>query len=168
MDPLTLLALGALVVLARKKRAAAVVEGREIPITITSYWPFDVHTDAERRMEGGEHDRKGRMLHTLQDHIEDPLAHPYVSLAGDYTVFRDGQRLVIPALGEPSEEWQGRTGEAQYVARVVDTGGHFYGPNKVYRNPGHEPIDVCVRTRAESIPMQRATALVVEGDAHVP
>lgn len=136
----------------------------ELPVNLTGYWPFVSSLSAkERKMEGGVNDRKGHRLHTLQEHMSDPIAHPYVSLAGDYTIFKYGQRLIIPALGTPSEEWKQITGENYYIARVVDTGGHFFGPNKVIRHPGFEPIDVCVQD-SHSWTTRQAYAHLVEGD----
>lgn len=126
-------------------KAEEIYGGLLIPVTLTSYCPFQSGlTPKQRLMEGGGKDRKGNRLHTLDDHISDPLNHPYVSLACDYTLFTYGQRVIIPAIGEPSNEWKAITGWDQYQLGLVDTGGHFFGSKKVYRNEGHEPIDVCV------------------------
>lgn len=140
-------------------------------ITLTAYWPFDVDNEDERRMEGGTNDRKGRPLHTLEDHIEDPAAHPFVSLAADYTLFPYGTRAWIPSLGVPSQEWQERARAAGldgdlscYVGRIVDTGGHFFGAGKKYRNPGAEPIDCCVRWRESGFGAQLTAMRFDKGD----
>ena len=61
-----------------------------------------------------------------------PLRRPR-SLRPTAAVWPDGQRVILP--GMPS-----------VIARVVDTGGHFRGLNKVVRVAGHEPLDVCVDT----------------------
>jgi len=121
-------------------------------INVTTYCPFQEGlSDAQRRIEGGKTDRKDRPLHTYEDHVADPVAHPYVSLAGDYTVWPYGTRLLLDdTLGVPSPEWTARTGETSYVARVVDTGGNFFGPGKVIRVPGYEPIDICVASCSTS------------------
>ena len=87
------------------------------PVRCTGYWPFTARPD-EQRMEGGTKDRKGYPLHTLEDFQAG--RSDFVSVSGDYTIFPYGQRLEIA-------EWPG------VIFRVVDTGGHFYGPGKVYR-----------------------------------
>lgn len=125
---------------------------RDVPVTLTSYWPWDVRTRAEQLMEGEPKDRHGRRLHTLQDHLADPVAHPYVSVAGDWTLWPYGQRIELPDV-HPSA-----------VFRIVDTGGHFVGKNKVYRNPGCEPLDICVQTRHDNIGPKVSVAHVVDGD----
>lgn len=113
---------------------------QQIGVFLTSYWPFQQGlTPQQRKLEGGTNDRKGKPLYTLEDH-KAGLA-PYVSLAGDPKVFAYGQQLVIPALGV-------RDDGSEVIAKVVDTGGHFTGPGKVYRHYPDEPIDVCVLSSA--------------------
>lgn len=145
---------GALLLLRRSEQVAeqtadAVATGGVFKARITGYWPLTA-TEAERKMEGGVRDRKGKPLHTLERHLADPTAHPYVSVSGDDAIFPYGQRLTI-------DQWPSA------VFRVVDTGGHFRGANKVYRIEGREPLDVCVesaRTRVNPL----ATATIIKGD----
>ena len=111
--------------------ARGLASGGRVRVRFTGYWPGAARTEAERRMEGGLNDRKGRPLHTLEQHLSDPSRHPYVSLAGDDAVWPYGQRVTLP--GFPS-----------VVARVVDTGSNFRGAGKAVRVLAHEPIDVCV------------------------
>jgi hypothetical protein len=117
---------------------------------LTGYWPFTARDD-ERKMEGGVNDRRGNKLHTLEQHIADPVAHPFVSVAGDDQVFPYGQRLEISA-------WPGKT------FRVVDTGGHFRGAGKLYRVLGEEPLDICVDSSKTIVPKKNVTARIVSGD----
>lgn len=159
---------------------------RQQDVFITTYCPFNPGSGSGAAIEGGHYDRKGRLLHTVEDHQADPDAHPYVSLAGDYTVFNYGQRLILDdVLGVPSPEWTARTGEVSYVARVVDTGGHFHGPEmtpaeseaydaagnrakprKVIRHDGDEPIDVCVAyCNSKSVRTGHRSSLVVDEGA---
>lgn len=130
---------------------AAVASGGTFQARLTGYWPFAAKTDAERRMEGGIHDRKGKPLHTLEQHLADRMAHPYVSVSGDDAIFPYGQRIEIDA-------WPGA------VFRVVDTGGHFRGASKVYRVSGLEPLDVCVDSKATVVPKTAATVRIIKGD----
>lgn len=99
-------------------------------------------------MEGGTKDRLGKPLYTLEAYQRGEA--PYVSVAGDYNAWPYGQRVEIDA-------WPG------VVFRIVDTGGHFSGPNKVYRDEAREPLDVCVDSSSTVVP-PRATATIVEGD----
>jgi hypothetical protein len=117
---------------------------------LTGYWPFTARED-ERKMEGGINDRRGNRLHTLEQHLADPVAHPFVSVAGDDQVFPYGQRLEISA-------WPGRT------FRVVDTGGHFRGAGKLYRVLGEEPLDICVDSSKTIVPKKGITARIIPGD----
>jgi len=131
-----------------------------LAVTLTRYYPHASYSSPEEaRMEGGPNDRRGQRNHTLEEHQADPLAHPYVSLAGDDAKFAYGERLVIPALGTPSPAWQARARAAglreplnYYVARVVDTGGHFRGEGKVIRIPNHEPVDVAMSNHDRNTP----------------
>ena len=82
-----------------------------VAIHATGYWPFVGNlTATERKMEGGTKDRKSQPLHTLEDFQAGKA--PFVSVAGDYTLWPYGQRVAISA-------WPG------VVFRVVDTGGHL-------------------------------------------
>jgi 3D (Asp-Asp-Asp) domain-containing protein len=130
-----------------------------LSLYLTSYWPFQAGLSSiATLMEGGHNDRKGHPLHTLEDHKSGDA--PFVSLAGDYHIFPYGQRLIVEGLGT-------RDDGSPVIARVVDTGGHFYGPNKVIRLPGHEPIDVCVASSSSASKFGfggPASAQVVEGD----
>lgn len=117
---------------------------------LTGYWPFTARED-ERKMEGGINDRRGNKLYTLEQHLADPVAHPYVSVAGDDEVFPYGQRLEISA-------WPGK------IFRVVDTGGHFRGAGKLYRVMGEEPLDICVDSSKTVVPKKNVTARIIPGD----
>lgn len=116
-------------------------------VNLTDYCPFQAGLSAaQQKMEGGPTDARDKPLHTLEDHLADPDAHPYCSVAGDLTIWRYGQRVELPSVHPTA------------VFRVVDTGGHFHGeiwdveqqgqvpPNfrgKVIRHTGYEPLDVC-------------------------
>jgi hypothetical protein len=121
-----------------------------IKVHLTHYYPWDVKTDAERKMEGAPVDRKKNPLYTVEDFLAGKAS--YVSLAGDYTIFPYGQKMLVP--------W----GDKTLVGRVTDTGGHFHGVNKVFRVVGEEPIDVCVFSRENHPPKSSVTAQVVIGD----
>lgn len=131
-----------------------------LAVTLTRYYPRTTYaTPEEERMEGGLNDRLGRRNHTLEEHQADPAAHPYVSLAGDDAIFAYGERVIIPALGVPSAAWRAKARAAglsepldYYVARVVDTGGHFRGEGKVIRIPGREPLDVAMSAHDPNTP----------------
>lgn len=117
----------------------------------TGYWPLQEGlSSSEKKMEGGKKDRRGRPIYTLEMHQRDPIRYPYVSVAGDYTVFPDGQRLILSA-------WPG------VVFRVVDTGGHFFGAKKVYRVAGYEPLDIAVDSPNTKVP-KLVDAKIVPGD----
>lgn len=128
---------------------AAVASGGAFQARLTGYWPFTA-TASERQMEGGVHDRKGKMLHTLEQHQADPGAHPYVAVSGDDAIFPYGQRLLLDA-------WPG------LIFRVVDTGGNFRGSGKVYRAFGREPLDICVDSSRTKV-TPNTTARIVRGD----
>jgi hypothetical protein len=121
-----------------------------IDVRLTGYWPFTARDD-EKKMEGGVNDRKGNRLHTLEQHLADSVAHPYVSVSGDDAVFPYGQRVEISA-------WP------KAVFRVVDTGGHFRGAGKIYRALGREPLDICVDSDKTPVPKTSTTARIVAGD----
>jgi hypothetical protein len=121
-----------------------------IKVHLTHYYPFDVKTDAERKMEGAPVDRKKNPLYTVEDFLAGKS--DYVSLAGDYTIFPYGQKMLVP--------WGNRI----LVGRVTDTGGHFHGMGKVFRVVGAEPIDVCVFSRDNSPPKSTVDVQVVVGD----
>lgn len=130
--------------------ASAVESGGTFAARLTGYWPYAAKTAAEKRMEGGHNDRKGKPIHTLEQHQANPVLHPYVSASGDDAIFPYGQRIEI-------DQWPG------VVFRVVDTGGHFRGTNKVYRIMGREPLDIAVDSPSSKVkPM--AAVRVVKGD----
>lgn len=131
--------------------AQAVATGGSFQARLTGYWPVsDTASAAEKRMEGGNNDRKGKPLHSLEQHQADPAAHPYVSVAGDDAIFPYGQRIELDA-------WP------RAVFRVVDTGGHFRGAGKVYRVLGREPLDIRVNSNKTVVP-KTATAVIRKGD----
>lgn len=122
----------------------------KLKVHLTHYYPWDVHTDAERKMEGAPVDRKKNPLHTVEDFLAGKSN--YVSLAGDYTLWPYGQKVIVP--------W----GDHSLTGRVVDTGGHFHGLGKVFRVIGAEPIDVCVFSRDNHPPRSTVEVQVVVGD----
>lgn len=137
----------------------------KVKLRLTGYWPFTARPD-ERKMEGGIFDRKmpkgyadkpespqyqAHVLHTAEQHLADPIKHPFVSLSGDDAIWPYGQELLIP--------W---TNGQTLRGRVVDTGSHFRGAGKVYRSPGYEPIDVCVDSAQTKVP-QHVVAQIVGG-----
>jgi hypothetical protein len=121
--------------------------GPTVALRLTGYWPFTARAD-EQKMEGGVKDRKGQPLHTLED-FQNGKA-PFVSCAGDYTIWPYGQRFAL-------DEFPG------VVFRVVDTGGHFFGAGKLYRAVGTEPIDVCVNSSSTKLP-KIVQAKIIPGD----
>lgn len=124
-------------------------DSNTFPVRCTGYWPFkEGLTPAERQMEGGTKDRHGNPLHTLEDYQAG--AAPFVSVSGDYSIFPYGQRITI-------DEWP------DVIFRVVDTGSHFHGAGKVYREPGREPLDICVASSSTPI-VPDATATIIPGD----
>lgn len=127
----------------------AVSSGGTFEARLTGYWPFtEGLTAAERKMEGGVNDRKGNPLHTLED-VQAGHA-PFVSVSGDYSIFPYGQRITI-------DQWPG------VVFRVVDTGSHFHGAEKVYRIAGREPLDICVASKNTVVP-KLGTVTIIRGD----
>lgn len=128
----------------------AVATGGQFQARITGYWPYAAKSATEIKMEGGHNDRKGKPIHTLEQHRADPVAHPYVSVSGDDEIFPYGQRISI-------DEWP------DAIFRVVDTGGHFRGTAKVYRVMGHEPLDVAVDSPATKV-IPLAMATIYKGD----
>jgi hypothetical protein len=113
--------------------------------TLTGYYPID------DPIEGGPNDCAGRKLITLQQHLSDPATYPYAAVAGDCDAWPDGQRISIPEISPEA------------VFRIVDTGGHFHGANKVIRNPGREPFDVCLDP-GTSFGVVKASVIVYPGD----
>lgn len=99
-------------------------------------------------MEGGQHDRMGQPLYTLEAYQRGEA--PYVSVSGDYNAWPYGQRIDLDAY-------------PGVVFRIVDTGSHFVGPGKVYRDSAREPLDICVESSKSPI-TTRASAIVYEGD----
>ena len=104
------------------------------PCMLTSFYP--AATGKARRREGGRLDHLGHPLHTVQQHLKDPVRHPYIGLSGDDAIFLYGQRIRVRYL----EEQYG----ADIVTRVVDVGSHFHGAGKVEVHPGWEPLDVAM------------------------
>jgi len=128
----------------------AISSGGVFQARVTGYWPYAAKSAAEVKMEGGHNDRKGKPIHTLEQHQADRTAHPYVSVSGDDAIFPYGQRIAL-------DEWPG------VVFRVVDTGGHFRGRGKIYRIEGREPLDVAVDSpKTKVIPL--TTATIFKGD----
>lgn len=121
--------------------------GVTVPVRVTGYWPFTARPD-EVKMEGGVKDRKGNPLHTLEDFQAGKA--PFVSVSGDYTIFPYGQRITLA-------EWPG------VVFRIVDTGSHFHGSNKIYRIVGREPLDVCVLSSSTKV-IPQTDATIFPGD----
>ncbi len=116
-----------------------------LAVTLTGYYPVDTP------MEGGPNDCRGRKLITLQQHLSDPDTYPYVSVAGDCDAWPDGQRISLPDV------------HPNAVFRIVDTGGHFHGVNKVIRYQGREPLDVCLDP-GTGFGVKLATAVFYPGD----
>jgi hypothetical protein len=123
--------------------------GGQVDISATGYWPYAA-SDNEKLMEGGTKDRKGRTIITLEQHLSDPKTYPYVTVAGDYTIWPDGQRIAL-------DQWPGA------VFRICDTGGHFFGAKKVYRAIGREPLDIAVKDSKTKV-NRAATATIFPGD----
>lgn len=163
--------LGAWWVLRRINAATAAVEkavatGGIVKAHATGYWPFvEGLTAKERLMEGGVKGaaswngrrvvdpRTGKrvQLHTLEQHLSDPVKYPEVSVSGDPVVWPFGQRLVM-------SPWPNA------VFRVVDTGGHFTGIHKTFRVFGEEPLDIAVNSSKTFVPKKDVTARIVAGD----
>lgn len=134
---------------AREEVRAKVASGGSINLRLTGYWPFTAKA-GEKQMEGGVNDRKGKPLRTVEDFFAGKS--DFVSLSGDDAAWPYGQKVVFPWV-------DGR----QVVGRVVDTGSHFRGVGKVYREDGFEPIDVCVASSATKVPKE-VTAQIIAGD----
>ncbi|OIO07985.1 MAG: hypothetical protein AUJ52_09085 [Elusimicrobia bacterium CG1_02_63_36] len=100
----------------------------------SAYFKYGQNTAAKRRMEGGQKDRFGRPLQTLQCYLRGECA--YVSVAMDKRLkLPSSTKLRIPEL----EKKYGRKIEF----RVVDTGGAFTGK-------GYGRVDICVDTEKQS------------------
>lgn len=134
----------------KQATVAAIAGGGTFNARLTGYWPYAARTATEIKMEGGHNDRKGKPIHTLEQHRADPVAHPYVSVSGDDAIFPYGQRIKI-------DRWP------DAVFRVVDTGGHFRGSNKVYRISGAEPLDVAVDSPKTKV-TPGAVVAIIKGD----
>lgn len=143
---------GALVLLVRRLAADDWGAGREVidlspgaggvwepayPLTarVTGYYPVGPGaSQAERRQEGGNVDRKSRPLYSLQQFLAGQA--PYVSVAVDPDAFPVyGEELRIKEL----EERYGR----RLVFRAVDTGEGLIGK-------GTGALDVRVDTKADA------------------
>ena len=125
----------------------------QIQLRLTGYWPWEAAQSgdaAEKNMEGGVNDRKGKPLHSVEDFFAGKSA--YVSLSGDDKAWPWGQRVDFV--------WSdGR----KVIGRVVDTGRNFRGSTKVYRAAGNEPLDVAVRSKSTH-PPTFVTGTIVKGD----
>lgn len=102
----------------------------------TAYYPpppGGYASEEEARLEGGDKDRMGKPLRTLQDFLAKKAE--YVSVAMDTKEFPYGTRLCIPEL----DEYYGKAIEF----RVVDTGGAFKGKKRTR-------LDICVKTERDS------------------
>lgn len=137
----------------------------KVNLRLTGYWPFTARSD-EKKMEGGVFDRmmppgkykndptsqqyKDHILHTVEDYLAGTA--PFVSLSGDDAIWPYAQAVRIP--------W---TNGGTILGRVVDTGSHFRGINKLYRAVGFEPIDVCVASSSTVVPT-KVEAQIVPGD----
>jgi hypothetical protein len=131
--------------------AAAIEKLPTFKARLTGYWPWkEGLTEAERKMEGGTKDRLGKPLIAIEQHLSDPVKFPYVSVAGDDSIFPYGQRVVIDA-------WPNA------IFRVVDTGGNFRGVKKVYRIVGYEPLDIAQLSSDFKKPTT-ATVKIIPGD----
>lgn len=128
--------------------AAKMTGTSSIKLRLTTYYPLEAKTAAQKKMEGAPVDRKGAPLHYLEDVIAGK--DEWVSCAGDSAAWPYGQLIFIDAY--PGIKF-----------RVVDTGGNFLGSDKVYRASGREPIDVAVRSSSTKVPTD-ATAQIVRGD----
>lgn len=101
----------------------------------TGYYPTraDTHTPAEHALEGGDQDRHGYPLCTLQQFLDGRA--PYVSVAMDRAAFKYGTALRIPEL------------ERKYRRRITflvcDTGGAFAGK-------GTGRIDICCADKRQA------------------
>lgn len=100
----------------------------------SAYFKYGQNTAAKRKMEGGQKDRFGRPLQTLQCYLRGECS--YVSVAMDKRLkLPSTTKLRIPEL----EKKYGRKIEF----RVVDTGGAFTGK-------GYGRVDICVDTEKQS------------------
>lgn len=125
--------------------------GGTVKVRLTGYWPFQPGlSPAQRLMEGGQNDRMGNPLHTLEDFQAGQA--PYVSVSGDQDIWPYGQRLDI-------DNWPG------IIFRVVDTGSHFHGVHKVFRVAGYEPLDICVAGPDTVIDPKLSSVNIVAGDS---
>lgn len=124
-----------------------------LPVTITGYWPFDPTSGGSNAgVEGPTHDRRGRPIYTLESYLY--RGAPYVSVAGDFSIWPDGQSVGLSA-------WPG------VLFRIVDTGGGFFGMGKRYRVDGQEPLDVAVDS-ARTYVQRNQLATIFDGDALNP
>lgn len=145
-------ALGGLYLLSRRTANSVgdqMASGGTVKVKLTGYWPFTPGlTPAQRLMEGGQNDRMGNPLHTLEDWGQ----APYVSVSGDPDIWPYGQRIEIA-------NWPG------VIFRVVDTGSHFHGATKVFRVAGYEPLDICVAGPDTVIDPSLSSINIVAGDS---
>ncbi len=121
----------------RRKEAPIEVTPVEFPLQarVTGYYPVGPEaSEAERRREGGDLDRKVRPLHSIKDFLQGRA--PFVSVAADLHAF--------PVYGEELriQELERRYGR-RIVFRVVDTGGDFV-------STGTAALDVRVDSETEA------------------
>lgn len=102
---------------------------------VTGYYPTpSAEGSAENRREGGNRDRHGHLLNTLQDHIAGKA--PFCSVAMDAPCLPFGTKLCIPAFN--------KLYETQIEFRVVDTGEAFDGRR-------FTRMDICVENKRASL-----------------
>lgn len=96
--------------------------------------PHGYASEAEARMEGGDKDRRGARLHSLQEYLRGDA--PFASVAMDSTALAYGTKIIIPELD--------LLYASSIIFRAVDTGGAFKGK-------GLSRMDFCCDTRFESL-----------------
>lgn len=109
----------------RRPDAAGTFDRSWQPGYLTEYYPDA--PKSQQRLEGGRYDRNpGKDKHpvvTWQQHAADSRKYPFVTVASDLQLRGHnvpyGARLYLEAFPGVS-------------FRLFDTGGHFFGPDKVY------------------------------------
>lgn len=113
-------------------------------IRVTMYYkPFKGMTRKEAKMEGGPTDRMGRPLHSLEDFMDGKAS--WVSLSCDSLGGPPGSdpRFRVYGTKVRIPEVEKLMGGRSIEFRLVDTGDHFRGADKVVKLKGAEPIDLC-------------------------
>ena len=144
--------------------ASAKMSGNtSVQINATGYWPSSA-SESEKKMEGGMTGAaswnghkvvdpvtgKRMQLHTIEEYLDGKV--PYFSLSGDPKAWPWGQAVRL--------DWfDGKT----ILGRVVDTGSHFTGSQKVYRAMGREPLDCCCASKHSKI-LEKTTGTIIRGD----